>query len=180
MNIKNKNVKMETTLTATITGYDYRDLKEEREKQDGTKYKATITDDNGNAIKDYSSVGVQSFVYDEEKGEGDVKIFRIDRKTTPEEMDKLVGKTIKFDTVYEKPIDKKTFYSVPEMGKEVQSEKSIFDLNKSMICTLDAVVEKEVKKDGKVTSHNTIFQVFSMNGTKLTQKNIKLKDTKSR
>ena len=186
MKILNQNTKINLELLATISGYSYGELKEEATNAKGETYLKTVLDDNKKPVLDTSKVQIQTVSFSED-GEILRNTFKLNKEVSEEKMKSLQGKTFKFGGVMEHEIkqDGSDFanktYSAKEFGQEVKSEESVFSANKTLVAFIDNVVEKEMKDrtTKKITGYNTIFQIVSMNGTKMDVKNIKLKDERA-
>jgi hypothetical protein len=186
MKILNQNTKINLELIATISGYSFGELKEKAKNAKGEEYLKTVLDDNKKPVLDTSKVQIQTISFAED-GEILRNTFKLNKEIAEDKMKTLQGKTFKFEGVMEHEIAtegsdfKNKTYSAKEIGQEVKSEETVFSANKTLIAFIDNVVEKEVKDrtTKKITSYNTVFQIVSMNGTKMDVKNIKLKDERA-
>jgi hypothetical protein len=186
----NKNIKIQQELIATITGFTYSELKEEKVNKKGEKYMGSILDENNNPIPDFSKVQIQSQFKDID-GVEQKYTFKLNIETKFEQMKALKGKTFKFEGVKENEIFNEgskfptITYSVKKIGEEVKVNEKMFSYRKTLTAILSSVVETEIKdwKTKEITGHNTTFQVVSETetpfGIKSDLKNIVLKDTRA-
>ncbi len=161
------------TIIATISGFEYRNLIESSFTRDGKEYDRLVFDENNKPIKDLSSVEIQSCFYDNSEQILKLKKLTLNTPTTLEQMNKLIGKTFKFSNVVEKNINGEIIYFVSELGEEVQSEDSVFEIYKPQK-KLGRKRNQSKKQTKRIQIYYTKEQIEILNEKNITNKQMSL------
>jgi len=158
-----ENFKLNTTITATVSGLSY-----------GQKY----NENSKSFEEDRTSFQVQTIVF-KDNGEMVKKTLKVKKEVSEEQLKTMIGKTFDFSKIEEYSHNNNGFttytYSSEDFKPAKEQPKTpVFEVNKKLIIKVDNVIDN-TNKNGVSTKLQTIVQ----DGLRTDLKTVKINDVKA-
>jgi len=158
-----ENFKLNTTITATVSGLSY-----------GQKY----NENSKSFEEDRTSFQVQSIIF-KDNGEMVKKTLKVKKEVSEEQLKAMIGKTFDFSEIEEYAHNNNGFttytYSATNFKpSSTQPKTPVFEVNKKLIIKVDNIIDN-TNKNGVSTKLQTIVQ----DGLRTDLKTVKINDIKA-